>query len=310
MSNFENQVRRWRNQLKRWWAAQSSGQSRSAQAQRPQHKMCPVCGKFNEKGASVCEYCDATLGEARRSAPRGGGSSPLNPISAIFGICGLIFVVSILLSQEEGRGFLMGPSSKAVIALGANHAELVWEGNEYWRWITYAYLHGGLMHILFNMMALGNLGPLILEGFGPRRFWLITCVTAIAAGAASAFGGLFGIGGFSVGFSGALFGYLGAGYILLSRHGHHALARRFKGYMIWGNLFFIVLSFLGVFPVDNLAHLGGMFAGLGLGRWCLSEDAMRHGRQPERLVLTGSVVLLAFGLFRAVQYVGALYGGG
>ena len=78
MSDFERQMRRQLDRMKRWWSEQSSGSGRSRGDQRPQHKMCPVCGKFNDKSASICEYCDATLGKKRRSVSRGLGLSTVS----------------------------------------------------------------------------------------------------------------------------------------------------------------------------------------------------------------------------------------
>jgi membrane associated rhomboid family serine protease len=115
-------------------------------------------------------------------------------------------------------------------------------------------------------MVLAQLGPLTFQNYGPRRFWLLVFITGAAGGLLSALPFVYGSAPHnSVGFSAVLFGFLGANYVYLRRNGYYSAAQRFKMYMIWGNVILIVVTMLGLMRIDNLAHIGGMTAGLGLG---------------------------------------------
>lgn len=322
MNEFEQMLRRWRNQFKNMMAQKGGGGS--AKQTRPDHKMCPVCGKFNESTATECAYCGAVLQPKRRSDfdKRGNlRSEGLNPVMVIFGACAFFYLIGILLSGKTpgwsmGQSFL-SPHGIATLAMGSNFTGFtlgleqlppISDGSmQPWRWVTYALLHGGVMHIFFNMSALGQLGPMILDGYDTRRFWVMVGLTAIGAGMLSSFGGLIGIGGNSVGFSGVLFGFLGAGYWLHRTRGSYAVAKRLRAYMIWGNVICIALTITGIFPIDNLAHLGGMFTGLGLARWWDTESGAKLSERLEPIALALCGVLLLWGLIAMAGPIHTLY---
>ncbi len=161
------------------------------------------------------------------------------------------------------------------------------------------------MHIFMNLGALGSLGPMVLEGFGVRRFWLIAFLTGIAGGLLSAMTYFLGMERLGVGFSGALFGFLGASYVWCKANGNSFMADRLRNYMIWGNVICILLTWAGMLPVDNWAHLGGMFAGMGLGYYFESPASARINPKQERWILTGVVLFWVYGLARCAQMVHA-----
>jgi membrane associated rhomboid family serine protease len=132
---------------------------------------------------------------------------------------------------------------------------------EPWRLLSSAFLHGNVIHLLFNLSMLFGIGPALERTLGSVRFALLYVVAAL--------GGSFGVcllnHPFSpvVGGSGALFGMLGAAVALNVRSGRHSLAfldfegpRRLLG-MIVANLL------LGFFlpMISNTAHIGGLVAG-------------------------------------------------
>jgi membrane associated rhomboid family serine protease len=129
-----------------------------------------------------------------------------------------------------------------------------------WTIITYMFLHGGLMHILFNMIALYFFGGQVEARLGPERFFALYFLSGIA-GALLSF--VFAPYAAVIGASGAVYG------VLL------AFARFWPRYqiMIWGIIpvearwlvaIYTVLSLFGGFGggggVAHFAHLGG-FAG-------------------------------------------------
>lgn len=132
---------------------------------------------------------------------------------------------------------------------------------EGWRLLTHAFLHGGILHLAFNTMALINLGPPLEQTLGSVRFAVLYAVAAL--GGAIAVCLVYHPFVPVVGGSGALFGMMGALLALNVRSGRHLFSflefegpRRLVGW-IAGNL---VISFLIPF-VSNTAHIGGLLVG-------------------------------------------------
>ncbi|MCA9606284.1 MAG: rhomboid family intramembrane serine protease [Myxococcales bacterium] len=117
-------------------------------------------------------------------------------------------VAFFLLQSFLGRSF--DPSVPLLVRMGGLSRDLVAEG-EVWRLVSYAFLHGGLMHIGFNVLVLVVIGRLIERILGPHRFLILYTACAIAGGLGSM--ALLG-DTVSVGASGALWGILAAEAVL------------------------------------------------------------------------------------------------
>lgn len=135
------------------------------------------------------------------------------------------------------------------------HAQLIWS------LVTYAFLHGGWLHLSLNVAVFLGLGHAITQAGGIRMMLLLFCVTA-AAGALT-LGVLADVQGPLVGASGAIFGFLGAFTAWQERLLAHAGMPR--GH-IWQRIVGLVI--LNVFLAIGLggmlawqAHLGGFVAG-------------------------------------------------
>jgi len=149
-----------------------------------------------------------------------------------------------------------------------------------WQLVSYAFLHGDLTHLLFNMLGLWTFGAEIERVWGPRRMVQFLVVSALSGGAAQmVVTALAGSLGPTVGASGALYGLLLAYALMFPTRTIMPLippipmkARTYV--MVFGGLEF-VLGFTrgGSGGVAHFAHLGGM-----LGAWLL----MRYwrGRAP------------------------------
>ena len=142
------------------------------------------------------------------------------------------------------------------------------ETGEYYRLVTYAFLHDGLFHLAFNMYALWLLGQLLEAGFGAARF--------LSLYAASTFGGAFGAlllaapNSPTVGASGAVFGMLGA----------MVLVQRAIGGRLWrtplGAILIINLVLTLLLPGISVGgHFGGLGTGLVLGAIVLALERRR-----------------------------------
>jgi len=149
------------------------------------------------------------------------------------------------------------------------------------RLITSAFLHSGIIHLLFNMWALRSLGTYIEKFYGGKKLFLIYILTAITAGILSfltSFIGLFQNNGMaegvvaSVGASGAIFGLVGVllGNKLFKNKTYESeLTVDARSLMIFVgiNIFFgfsVNLIGSGIY-VNNGAHIGGLIGGVILG---------------------------------------------
>ncbi|MBL8730900.1 MAG: rhomboid family intramembrane serine protease [Planctomycetes bacterium] len=160
---------------------------------------------------------------------------------------------------------------------------------EPWRLLTYAFLHGNALHLVFNLMMLFGIGPQLERTLGSVRFAALYVVTAVGGGLMVCLTQPFQQA--VVGGSGALFGMLGCAVALLMRSGRHSFAfLEFEGprrlmAMIVANL---VIGFLLPF-VSNSGHIGGLLTGFAFTLFWLAPGRQRS---PLRLAWRAVVLLL------------------
>jgi Flp pilus assembly protein TadD len=152
------------------------------------------------------------------------------------------------------------------------------------------FLHGGLMHIAFNMWCLWDLGALCESLYGRWTFGALYLLTGVGGGLASV---AWNPGTFSVGASGAIFGLAGA--LLASFYlGEFSVPRAALSGPLKSLAFFVGFNlFFGqvVGGIDNACHIGGLITGLILGA-LIARVAPQHDR-PLRRAAVLSVVALA-----------------
>lgn len=159
---------------------------------------------------------------------------------------------------------------------------------EPWRLLSSAFLHGGLVHIAFNLFALVALGPAIEQSVGSVRFAVVYVVSALGGSVAvcvvnSPFQPV-------VGGSGALFGMAGCLLAMNMRAGRHLFSfLEFDGPRRLVGLIVLNLVIGWIFPfISNTAHVGGLLAGfLLMFLW------LNPGREPSRLLLRYRAALTA-----------------
>ena len=139
------------------------------------------------------------------------------------------------------------------------------QDGEYWRLFTVTLVHGGLLHLLFNMYALYIVGPIVEALYG--RFLFLAFYLLAAAGGSIASYLAFEVP--SVGASGAIFGLFGllfvCTYVYKPMVGAQARALTMQiGILIVINLV-IGFGIGGIASIDNAAHVGGLLAGAWLG---------------------------------------------
>lgn len=142
--------------------------------------------------------------------------------------------------------------------MGTLLAGKVLDQGQWWRLLSYAFLHGGFFHILLNMYFLFNVGPILESIWGSARFLVLYLVSALGGGVLVVF-----LGQNALGASGALCGLLTslAFWIWLNRH---HLPRELVSRWLSNSMMNIVLiALISLVPgVSWAGHLGGALAGL------------------------------------------------
>jgi rhomboid protease GluP len=170
--------------------------------------------------------------------------------------------MAVFLAMAIGSGSVMDFPGHALL-FGANYGPKTLTG-QWWRLITYMFMHGGILHIAFNMWCLWDLGALCESLYGPVTYGAIYLITGVSGGLASVG---WNPGVLSVGASGAIFGLAGAlvasfalGEFPLPSIAIRGTLRSLLVFVVF-NLFFG--SMFG--GVDNAAHIGGLISGLIFG---------------------------------------------
>jgi membrane associated rhomboid family serine protease len=164
------------------------------------------------------------------------------------------------------------------------------EAGEWWRGLSAAFLHGGTMHILFNMYFLYIFGPRLERQVGSVAFSGIYLASA-AGGSLATY--LFGPeNALSVGASGALFGLFGAWlYAAYRQRGTAAGSAMFNQL---GAILLINLALPLFIPnIDWRAHLGGLVTGIAVALlWEQIAAGHQHARRMRAIVAFGVLILL------------------
>jgi len=173
----------------------------------------------------------------------------------------LLNIVFYFLSIFSGGNLLSGPSSPSLIFYGAQAGILVNNGQIY-RMVTAIFLHGNLLHVLFNSWALYYFGMIVEGVYSSSKMLVIYLVTGLVGNVLTQiiFPNIL-----SIGASGAIFGFVGLLFAAGLRKDISPRLARITGIsllpMIVINLF-IGFSAQGI---NNIAHLGGLGAGFVLG---------------------------------------------
>ena len=237
--------------------------------ERPRPKICPACGALVGISATRCHECGASLRFSLAALSKkfsglfGEHEAPVT--SALLVANFLMFGVSWVLTMKAGEGgglrTLWGMNGAASYQLGASlPLQLLLLDHQWWRVVTAMFLHGGLIHIGFNMMTLMQFGPALEELYGSGRYLFLYVVTGAIGFLASAL-----TGHFSVGASGALLGLIGAMVAITTKRGG-SFMRELRSRLITSVVILFMIGFWGGLGIDNSAHIGGFVVGFVMGK--------------------------------------------
>ena len=213
------------------------------------------------------------------------------PLTKFFiGLCVAVYVLCML---GGGRIEILGMSPLVAVQWGALAGDPI-HGSlgslQPWRYLSAMFVHFGILHIAFNMMALWDFGRATERHLGSARFCIIFVGTGIAGFYASDlwFVGVRGAPYLTAGASGGLFGLVGTliGYLYARRD------PMWKKFLM--RVAILAAIFAIVLPVNNAAHIGGFLAGAPLGYLAYKEN------RPWKLNvlfgwLAGALVLMSVG---------------
>ena len=86
----------------------------------------------------------------------------------------LYFAISLIVSAGTGGlGGFLSPGRTSLMLLGATGTYPIDHFGRYWTLLSASYLHGGILHIIFNLMALKQIAPWASNEYGPNRMFTI-----------------------------------------------------------------------------------------------------------------------------------------
>ncbi|MFH8341091.1 rhomboid family intramembrane serine protease [Streptomyces sp. AM6-12] len=223
---------------------------------------CTRCGRFIcpscMRAASVGHQCPECVREGARSVRRArtvfGGRVTAVPLLTyvLVGLNVVAYVVELARPAFEFRFAMLGTTPAGYVPEGVAHGE-------WYRLLTGAFLHltpgegtFGITHVLFNMVALWNIGRVVEIQLGRVRYLALYLLSALGGSVLEL---LLVPESYTVGASGAIFG-LGAAYWVMGRRLGHDM-REVNRYMA-GLLLWLVIS-AGLTSWQG--HLGGLLAG-------------------------------------------------
>jgi rhomboid protease GluP len=238
-----------------------------------QHKICPHCHRLVNAGEKQCPNCQyrqegrVTLFLRKTLGLVMPQSLPVSTLLLISYL--LIFAIMIRIA---GPSAIIMPKTKAMLAIGANAWPLMQIG-EYFRLITCAFAHFGIIHLIFNGVALSQVGPIIEEEVGAARFFIIYILSALGSSLCSV--NFHSHHAIIAGASGAIFGLIGFGIGYYHRQ-PGPLGRERRNFMLQWALYAFVIGL--IMPnIDNYGHAGGCLTGLLLGLTPLASGQSRPG---------------------------------
>ncbi|MBW2340694.1 MAG: rhomboid family intramembrane serine protease [Deltaproteobacteria bacterium] len=268
--------------------------------------LCPSCRKLISADESRCPHC----GIARPGSWWKNNAWTHFFVNADQLVKAIVFLnlgmyVISLLFYPWSSGFslnplsLFSPSNRSLLVLGATGTIPIDRFHRWWSLVTANYLHGGIFHILFNMIALSQIAPLVIREYGTHRMVILYTLSGVIGFWVSYLAGV----AFTIGASAAVCGLIGASlYYGKSRGGIYGQAI-YKQIGAWAlGIFIFGLLVPGI---NNWGHGGGIFAGALLGFLLGYQEKRKEGllhRILARLCIGLTLLILGWAIVSSIYY--------
>jgi rhomboid protease GluP len=264
--------------------------------------VCPSCGNLVGVNDEKCFTCG-------RWNPGMWGFAPLlNRLGRdlgftqlVMGACIVIYGLMLItdpygIRNDVARLTLLAPSGDSMLLFGISGRVPVLGLHWWWTLITASWLHGSMVHILFNLMALRQLAPPASEMYGAGRMVIVYTLSGVTGFLTSTLAGT----DFTLGASASLCGLLGALLYYGKRSGSSMVSTQAKSWMLSLVLFGFFMP-----GIDNWAHAGGFAGGYVVSRFLdpLHPERLDHLIAAVAcLVVTG--IAIVFSIVHGLRFVG------
>jgi rhomboid protease GluP len=225
--------------------------------------LCPNCRKLISVDEEKCPYCGlVSPGSFWKKNILGRLSSgQVDAVKLIISLNIAYFILSLLLNPLTHQVMtnplaFFSPSENSLFLLGASGTIPIAGYGRWWTLISASFLHGGILHILFNMMALWQMGYFVLREYGLSRFVIIYVLTGVGGFYLSYLAGI----PFTIGASASICGLIGSIiYYGKSRGGSYGeiIYKQAMGWVLGLAVFGFVIP-----GINNWAHGGGLLSGI------------------------------------------------
>jgi len=237
--------------------------------------VCVSCGYLVGVNDEKCYHCGRRnpglwgFAPALRSLGQDLGFVPF-----VTGFCIVLYGLTLVFSGPDvmqGSLFnFLSPNPYSLLMFGAAGSFAVFDQHRWWTVLSAAWLHAGVLHILFNILWIRQLAPAVGELYGPGRMVIIYTIASITGFTASSVAGEF-LGFLPIGFlqgarltvgaSAPIFGLLGAVVYYGRRSGSRMASSQAWSWAIAMFVFGLIMP-----GVDNYAHAGGFAGGYLAGQ--------------------------------------------
>ncbi len=256
------------------------------------HAVCPQCGQVQDRHERRCVNCSAVLGGRTWQLVNRIGLVVPTALS-VSTLLGMIIAIAYLrlMIARPGTGYFSVPGDD-LIYLGAYYLPALRAG-QLWRHATAIFLHIGLIHLAFNMVALAQIGPAVEEVFGRARMLFLFMLTGILGFAACQAMDMVAL---SAGASGAIMGLIGAAAGWGQRDGT-GVGRGVRNQMLKWAIYTMIFGVM--VHANNVAHAagflsGGVFGFLTPARWL--RRGLLRGSDMAIGALAVAALVVSFGL--------------
>lgn len=262
--------------------------------------LCPNCRKLISLDEAECPYCGLKKPGSRWNFSflnrLAGGN--VDAVKIIIAVNIVYYIISLLLNPLSSGGAgsiftLLSPGDNSLFFLGASGTIPIGYYGRWWTLISASFLHAGIIHLLFNMLALWQMGYFVLREFGLSRFIILYLLTGAGGFFVSYLAGI----PFTLGASASICGFIGAIiYYGKSRGGFYGemIYRQAMGWVVGLAVFGFIIP-----GINNWAHAGGLLSGIVfshlLGYSEKKSETLFHRTLGLALIL-GTVAILMWAL--------------